>query len=111
MNRSHGLTEKTIAQIGGVLAGFPDVEKAILFGSRAKATHKRGSDIDLALIGRALDGRTVGRIYDALDDRLLPYRFSLIIFDRKTDPEVAAHLKRVGISLYERETGGELLRK
>ena len=42
---------------------------------------------------------------------LLPYRFSLIIFDRKSDPEVAAHVNRVGISLYERETAKELVRK
>jgi predicted nucleotidyltransferase len=112
MKPSHGLTEKTIAQIAGALAGFREVERAILFGSRAKATHKRGSDIDLALVGGAFDERAVGKIYDALDDLLLPYRFSLIIFDGKTDPELAAHIKRVGIPFYEREaTSGKLLRK
>ena len=112
MKPSHGLTEKTIAQIAGVLAGFTDVERAILFGSRAKGTHKSGPDIDLAMIGRTLDQRTVGRIYDALDDLLLPYRFSLVIFDRNTDPDVAAHVKRVAIPFYERETAAEeLMRK
>ena len=95
-----------------MLAGFSDVERAILFGSRAKGTHKRGSDIDLALVGGALDQRTVLRIYDALDDRLLPYRFSLVIFDRNTDPDVAAHVKRVAIPFYERKSAAEeLLRK
>ena len=112
MNPRHGLTEKTVARIAGVLVGFPNVEKALLFGSRAKATHKRGSDIDLALVGTALDWRTVGKIYDALDDLLLPHRFSLIVYDGKTDPDVAAHISRVGIPLFQREhDADELVRQ
>ena len=112
MNPRHGLTEKTVDQIAGVLARFPVVERAMLFGSRAKATHRPGSDIDLALVGAALDWRTVGKIYDALDDLLLTYRFSLIVYDGNTDPEVAAHIIRVGIPFFQREqSAGEFLRQ
>jgi uncharacterized protein len=108
----HGLSEKTVAQIAGVLAHFPEVEKAVLFGSRAKATHQRGSDIDLALVGPALDWRIVGAIYDALDDLLVPHRFSLLIHDTNTDPEMAAHIARVGMTLFDRaHHGKELSRK
>jgi uncharacterized protein len=102
MTPRHGLSDHTLGRIAGVLAGFPDVEAATLFGSRAKQTHKPGSDIDLALTGDALDWRTIGRIYDALDDLLLPYRFSLIQLDRNTDPDVAAHIARVGIPVFVR---------
>lgn len=112
MNAKHGLTTATVEKIVGVLALFPAVEEAVLFGSRAKGTHKLGSDIDLSLVGEALDWRPVGRIYDALDDELLPYRFSLILFDRNTDPDVAAHITRVGVPLYRREgVAGEPVRK
>ena len=104
MNPKHGLSLETVSRISGVLARFPEVEEAVLFGSRAKGTYKRGSDIDLSLVGKALDWRVVGKIYDALDDLLLPYRFSLIRFDENTDPEVAAHIARVGVSLFQRET-------
>ncbi len=102
MNAEHGLEEITIARVVHVLAGFPEVEKAVLFGSRAKGTHKRGSDIDLALVGDKLDWRTVGRIDSALDDLPVPYRFSLIRFGQQTDPEVAAHIERAGIPLFQR---------
>ncbi len=103
MNPTHGLPKATVQQITGVLARFPEVDQAVLFGSRAKATHRPGSDIDLALVGDALNWRTVGRIYDALDDLLLPHRFSLIHLDAKTDPAVTAHIARVGIALFQRE--------
>src|SRR5438477_5883310 len=99
MNAKHGLTDKTIAQVINVLAGFPEIQRAVLFGSRAKGTHKRGSDIDLAVIGDKLDWRTVGRIDSALDDLPVPYRFSLVRFGKRTDPDVAAHIQRVGIPL------------
>src|SRR5258708_2758451 len=103
MNSRHGLTDKTVAQIARVLARFPAVERAVLFGSRAKAMHKPGSDIDLALVGDALDWRTLGRIDNALDDLLLPYRFSLVIYGKNTDPDIAAHIQRVGVPFFEKE--------
>ena len=88
MNREHGLSQETVGIICATLAGFPQVESATLFGSRAKGNFRPGSDIDLALKGAELDWRTIGRIYDALDDLPLPYRFSLIKFDADTDPEL-----------------------
>jgi predicted nucleotidyltransferase len=102
MTAKHGLTEKTLTQIAGVLARFPAVETAILFGSRAKGTHKPGSDIDLALTGDQLDWRMIGRIDSELDDLPVPYAFSLIMFNKRTDPEVAAQIHRVGIPLFEK---------
>ena len=32
----------------------PEIERVVLFGSRAKGTAKRGSDVDLALWGKSL---------------------------------------------------------
>ena len=101
MNSIHGLPNPKVRQIADVLTRFPEVERAVLFGSRAKGIHRPGSDIDLALVGEALDWRTIGKIYDTLDDLLLPYRFSLIIYDGNTDPDVAAHIIRVGIPIFE----------
>lgn len=102
MSANHGLEEKTVAQVVRVLANFPEIKKAMLFGSRAKGTYKRGSDIDLALTGETLDWRTIGRIDSALDDIPVPYRFSLVRLSEQTDPEVAAHIRRVGIPFFER---------
>lgn len=34
MTAKHGLADKTLIQIAGVLARFSSVEKAVLFGSR-----------------------------------------------------------------------------
>lgn len=99
---NHGLSTTTLEKVRAVLERFPEVERAVLFGSRAKGTYKSGSDIDLSLEGAALEWRVVGRLYDALDDLLLPFKFSLIVHDKALDSEVAAHIARVGIPLFER---------
>ena len=44
---NNGLPDGAIAQIRTVFSRHPEVEKAILYGSRAKGNFKPGSDVDL----------------------------------------------------------------
>ncbi len=99
----HGLSDATVAFIHAVLRRYPQVERAILYGSRAKGTAKPGSDIDLTLIGGDdLTLEVLLRIMREMDESSLPYRFDLSIFRSITDPEVREHIERVGVLFYER---------
>ena len=97
-----GLTEPTIEKIGGVLAQHPQVEQAVLYGSRANGNYKNGSDIDLTLTGGRLDGRIGGQIDEELDDLLLPYEFDLSVLSEITHADLLDHIRRVGVVFYER---------
>ena len=103
MKTIHGLNEKTTDAIHLVFARHPEVKSATLFGSRAKGNFKHGSDIDLALSGPDLKKEVVDRIEQELDDLPTPYRFSLALFNAITDPEVLAHIERVGLVFYEKK--------
>lgn len=97
-----GLPEQAIQEIQGALALYPEVEKAILYGSRATDTFKPGSDIDLALVGENLThNHLLGIMFD-LDDLLLPWMIDLSIFDTIDHPGLREHIERVGQTLYER---------
>ena len=98
----YGLKEDTIKKISSVLSGFPEVEKAVLYGSRAKGNFKRGSDIDLTLIGPALTLNVVLKIENRLDDLLLPYHIDLSIYESISNPDLKEHIQRVGKVFYER---------
>lgn len=99
-----GLPETTIEKIRATLARHPEVEKALLYGSRAKGNYKNGSDIDLTLIGGPdLTMKVLYQIMDEMDDLLLPYTFDLSIFNQISDPDVVDHIRRVGVALYERK--------
>lgn len=47
-----GLSNEVIKDISDVLKKHPNIDKVLIFGSRAKGNYTEGSDIDLALIGR-----------------------------------------------------------
>jgi len=99
-----GLEESDIQAICGVFTKYPQVEKAVLYGSRAKGNYKNGSDIDLTLLGgEDLTLEVLYRIMDEIDDLLLPYTFDLSIYRQISDPDVIDHIRHVGVVFCERE--------
>ncbi len=97
-----GLSEATIHKIHAVLSCFPQVDQAILYGSRAKGNYKNGSDIDLALRGADLTLNVLYTILNHLDDLLLPYTIDLSILDDISEPDMIEHIQRVGVIFYEK---------
>lgn len=57
-----GLTEKDLAYIKAVIAEFAEIRQAVIFGSRAKGNFKRGSDVDIAVLGEEVSFSTVARL-------------------------------------------------
>ncbi len=96
----YGLSEKTITGIQTVLSRYPSVDKAVLYGSRAKGNYKHGSDIDLTLMGERVTSQERGRIADELDDLMLPYTIDLSIFEAIENTKLREHIERVGVVLY-----------
>jgi predicted nucleotidyltransferase len=99
---NYGLRDEVVEAIVGILSGEPRVEKVTLFGSRAKGTHREGSDIDICLTGPGLDLAALSPLETKLDDLLLPWRIDLVIFDYIDNQDMRDHIERVGIPLYER---------
>lgn len=104
-----GLPDTTLAAIRLILADFPAVEKAILYGSRAKGNYRRGSDIDLALVGDALGYHILGEIAARLEESPIPYQVDLILWDQIDHGKLREHIERVGVVFYQRTRtdGGE----
>ncbi|HOO85171.1 MAG TPA: nucleotidyltransferase domain-containing protein [Prolixibacteraceae bacterium] len=97
-----GLNDKTLVLIRSVLSSFPEIDKAILYGSRAKGTFKNGSDIDLTLIGNNLNQSILFELIGKIDDLMLPYSFDISIFEKVSNPEFKAHVNRVGKTFFEK---------
>lgn len=98
----YGLKADYIQSIQNVLSAFTEVDKAILYGSRAKGNFKPASDIDLTLTGDNIDLSLLYKIDDRLDDLLLPYTFDLSVFSRISNPDLVEHINRVGQVFYEK---------
>lgn len=99
---SSGLSPAVIDAIRTVLGACPAVERAMLYGSRAKGNYRRGSDIDLALEGSQLDDIQLAILENQLDDLLLPYRIDLSRLAAIQNDALLEHIRRVGQVFYER---------
>jgi len=85
-----GLKANELKEIKEILKR-ENVKTAIIFGSRAKGNFKKGSDIDLAIIG---DERKISYILN--EETFLPYFFDVINLDKISNKDLLSHIKRVG---------------
>lgn len=95
-----GLTQKDIENIKTTLAGFDEIESAIIFGSRAKGNSKNASDVDIAIKGNAVSHDTIVRLYSMLDDTYLPYFFDVVDYQTIDNQALKEHIDRVGKNIY-----------
>ena len=99
----HGLSDQTLQKIRDVFVRYPQVEEAVLYGSRARGDYKNGSDIDLTLRGSTeLTHTILSQIANDLDDQLLPYTIDLSIFKNIRNPEMIEQIERIGVALYKK---------
>lgn len=95
-----GLSGKELAEIILVLKKFPDVQEAILFGSRAMGTFKPGSDVDIALKGR-VTLQEVARVKALLEEESpMPYTFDVVDYHTVETPAFKEHIDKYGKSIY-----------
>ncbi|MFU8883985.1 MAG: nucleotidyltransferase domain-containing protein [Cyanobacteriota bacterium] len=100
-----GLPQAAVGAIQQVLASHPEVDAAILYGSRALARHRPASDIDLTLIGPAISATALARIDADLDDLLLPWMIDLSAYSAIRHPALLEHIQRAGLEFYRRPDG------
>lgn len=97
-----GLSESVIDKISLVFKNFPSIEKAVLYGSRAKGNFRPGSDIDLTLVGPSLTTTDLLKIENELEELLLPYTIDLSLHGQIDNRDLLDHINRVGIEIYNR---------
>ena len=96
-----GLSSSVVEKIIKVLREYPEIDQAILYGSRAKGNYRVGSDIDLALIGKAFTERQLLELEVQLDELLLPYKIDLNRMEVIENQDLVEHIKRVGKLFYQ----------
>lgn len=93
------LDQSAIEKIKATLKNEENIKEVIVFGSRAKNSSKKGSDIDLSIVGDGIDFRQLCRIGVKLDELDLPYKIDVVSYDAIRNQELKSHIDRVGISL------------
>ncbi|HEY9551730.1 MAG TPA: nucleotidyltransferase domain-containing protein [Prevotella sp.] len=98
----YGLSDETLQLLAETIASAEHVERAELYGSRARGDYKPASDIDIALFGEGITQSEVALLEDKLDGLYLPYFIDIVVFHRLTNPALAENIRRDGKVLYQR---------
>jgi restriction endonuclease S subunit/predicted nucleotidyltransferase len=100
-----GLDTTTLNKINSCFEKLPNIEKVILYGSRAKGNYKTGSDIDITLLGDNLTlNNSVYPLQELLDELYIAYKFDISIFIQLDNPKLIEHIQRAGKTLYSKKT-------
>ena len=97
-----GLKKEHIDAINNVFNEYQNVEKVLIYGYRAKGTHKPGSDIDLVIAEKEISFSQMMEITNKLDDLLLPYKIDISQKSKISNSDLIDHINRVGKIFYQR---------
>jgi len=97
-----GLEENIIEKITRILEEQPKVDKAYIFGSRAKGNYRPDSDIDIALKGYDLTVEDVLKMSGAIDKLKIGYEVDLVDYESIKEKALRDHVDRVGMEFYSR---------
>jgi len=95
-----GLPESTVMKINEVFSHYSNIDKVVVYGSRAKGNFRPGSDIDLTLFSDQFSEEDLNHLQQDLDDLNTPYLIDLSIFSKLSSPELIDHIERVGQIFY-----------
>lgn len=96
-----GLKESELETICEYLSRYPEIEKATIFGSRAKGNYKNGSDIDIALYGKNVTLDTITSVnYILNEESPFIYYFDALSYEGIENKELKEHIDRVCIEIY-----------
>ncbi len=97
-----GLNFETQKKIIQVFQKHKEINKVIVYGSRAKGNYKPGSDIDLTISAPQLSLSKLFQIENEIDDLLLPYKIDLSLYSLIENTNLIEHIERVGLVFYEK---------
>jgi predicted nucleotidyltransferase len=96
-----GLDSTALNEIISIIKKQPFVQKAVIYGSRAKGNFRDYSDIDIALFGD-ITAHDAQAIASELDELPTAYTFDVSAFNSIQNPELKSHIERVGVLIYHR---------
>ena len=64
--------------------------------------HRFFSDVDIVLVGNNISHTDINRLYAAIDESSLPYKFDISLLSSLKNEELLAHIERVGQTIYKR---------
>lgn len=98
---STGISKRFVDELQSHCARNNQVEKIILFGSRARGDYHRSSDIDLAVSTINSSHSKQNLIEQSIYELPTPLKIDVIFMSRLTKEKLILNIKKEGVVIYE----------
>jgi len=96
----YGIPIAVINSIVSTILKSTNIDKIVLFGSRAKGNFKKGSDIDIALFSKNLSYDELIKIKANVGELMTYYSIDIVDFNGLKNDDLKDHILRVGKTLF-----------
>lgn len=94
------LNDKLRFELEKVFIKYSEIEKVLLFGSRARGDNKYNSDIDLCIFGEELTHSTLAKIDLDISELNTSLSFDILAFNELNKEELIKNILREGVVIY-----------
>jgi proline iminopeptidase len=98
--RQFGIDAQWLDGIRAVFRAYPPVEKAWIYGSRARGDFRPESDIDIAVDAPGLDSTGFSRLWNDLDDLPHIFKTDVVHLDTLSDGSLKDSIRTEGVAVY-----------
>ena len=97
-----GLREGIIDEIVNVISKYEEIDKAVVFGSRARGDYKKTSDIDLGIFSSNISSTKLNLLRDNIDTLDIIYKVDVVHFESLNKEGIIKNIKSEGVIIYSR---------
>lgn len=94
------IEEKLKIDLENIFKKYKEIEKVILFGSRARQDNKYNSDVDLCLVGKKITHLIQAKVAMDIDEINTPLSFDILNFNCLTKEKLIENIINEGIVIY-----------
>ena len=94
------ISEKLKLELKNIFSKYPEIDKVLLFGSRARNDHRVNSDVDICLFGKNVNHLILAKVSMDIDELNTPLSFDILNFNELNKVELIDNILKEGIEIY-----------
>lgn len=95
-----GITSELLEKIRSIILRYSKIDRAVIFGSRARGNYKKTSDIDICIYGREMSCMDINLMEDKLRQLNTPLDFDVVYFENISKEVLKRNIEEDGVEIY-----------